>query len=51
MAVTKYNFYFLTDQLQQKQLDDTDGDVSNKYLLIRSYQKQPPKVFYVKRCS
>ena len=47
-TVTQYNLFFVTDHLQQKQLDDTDGDVSNKYLLFRSYQKQPPEVFYVK---
>ena len=35
MAVTKYNLFFVKDHLQQKQLDDTDGDVSNKYLLFR----------------
>ena len=51
MTVTKYNLFFVTDHLQQKQLDDTDGDVNNKYLLFRSYQKQPPEVFHVKRCS
>ena len=36
-TVTKYNLFFVTDHLQQKQLDDTDGDVSNNYLLFRSY--------------
>ena len=50
-TVTKYNLLFVTHNLPQKQLDDTDRDVSNKYLLFRSYKKQPPEVFYVKRCS
>ena len=37
MTVTKYNLLFVTDHLQQKQLDDTGGDASNNYLLFRSY--------------
>ena len=50
-STTVTNLFFVTDHLQQKQLDDTGGDVSNKYLLFRSCQKRPPEVFYVNRCS
>ena len=39
-TVTKYNLFFVTDHLQQNLPDDTDGDVSNNYLLFRSYSAQ-----------
>ena len=39
-TVTKYNLFFVTNHLQQKLPDDTDGDVSNNYLLFRSYSAQ-----------